>query len=93
MDAQLAEVYERWSESIGIESPIPIEDGTRIVSIMTQGFMMNQQIDPELGEELYGTMLATFMLGMREMWRAQDPEAVRRAEERFESMSTTPDRE
>jgi AcrR family transcriptional regulator len=93
MDAQLAEVYARWSESIGIESPIPIEDGTRIVSIMTQGFMMNQQIDPELGEELYGTMLAAFMLGMREMWRAQDPEAVRRAEERFESMGTTAPRE
>jgi AcrR family transcriptional regulator len=93
MDAQLAEVYERWSQRIGIESPIPIEDGTRIVSIMTQGFMMNQQIDPELGEELYGTMLAAFMLGMREMWRAQDPEAVRRAEERFERMGTTGDRE
>jgi AcrR family transcriptional regulator len=93
MDAQLAEVYERWSQRIGIESPIPIEDGTRIVSIMTQGFMMNQQIDPELGEELYGTMLAAFMLGMREMWRAQDPEAVRRAEERFERMGTTGDPE
>jgi hypothetical protein len=31
-------------------------------------------------------MLAAFMLGLREMWRAQDPEAVRRAEERFEAL-------
>lgn len=93
MDAQLGELYERWSKSIGIEAPIPIEDISRITSIMTQGFMLNQQIDPELGDELYGTMLAAFMLGLREMWRAQDPEAVRRAEERFENMGTAPARE
>jgi hypothetical protein len=89
MDAQLAKVYERWSESIGIKSPIPIEDATRITSIMTQGFLMNQQIDPEVSDELYGTMLAAFMLGLREMWREQDPDAVRRAEERFEAMDPT----
>jgi AcrR family transcriptional regulator len=85
-EAQVARVYERWSESIGIEAPIPIEDITRITAIMTQGFLLNQQIDPELGEELYGTMLAAFMLGLREMWRAQNPDAVRRAEERIEGM-------
>ena len=86
MDERLAVVYKAWSDSIGIECPIPIEDATRITSIMTQGFMMNQQIDPELREELYGTMLAAFMLGLREMWREQDPEAVRRWEERSEAI-------
>jgi AcrR family transcriptional regulator len=86
MDERLAEVYRRWSERIGIQPPIPLEEITRMTSIMTQGFMMSQQIDPELGEELYGTMVAAFMLGLREMWRAQDPEAVRRAEESFESI-------
>jgi AcrR family transcriptional regulator len=86
MDERLGEVYRRWSESIGIALPIPLEDVTQITSIMTQGFLMSQQIDPELGEELYGTMLAAFMLGLREMWREQDPDAVRRAEERFEAM-------
>jgi AcrR family transcriptional regulator len=88
MDAQLGEVYLRWSEAMGIAHPIPLEDITRITSIMTQGFLMNQQIDPELSEELYGTMLAAFMLGLREMWRAQDPEAVRQAEERIEAMAS-----
>jgi AcrR family transcriptional regulator len=85
MDERLGEVYKRWSERIGIVPAIPIEDITQITSIMTQGFLMSQQIDPDLSEELYGTMLAAFMLGLREMWRAQDPEAVRRAEERFEA--------
>jgi AcrR family transcriptional regulator len=89
MDQRLAEVYRRWSERIGIKSPIPIEDATQITSIMTKGFLISQQIDPELSEELYGTMLAAFMLGMREMWRAQDPEAVREAEARLGSMGPT----
>jgi hypothetical protein len=54
---------------------------------MTQGFLMTQQIDPDLGEELYGTMIAAFMLGLREMWRAQDPDAVRRLEESYRARS------
>lgn len=56
MDQQLEEVYRRWSERIGIVPPIPLEDITRITSIMTDGFVMRQQIDRELDEELYGTM-------------------------------------
>jgi AcrR family transcriptional regulator len=86
MEERLGEVYLRWSKEIGIKPPIPIEDITRMTSIMTQGFLMNQQIDPELREEIYGTLVAAFMLGLREMWRAQDPDAVRQAEERFEAM-------
>jgi AcrR family transcriptional regulator len=87
MEERLGEVYLRWSREIGIVPPIPIEDITRMTSIMTQGFLMNQQIDPELREELYGTLVAAFMLGLREMWRAQDPDAVGRAEERFDAMA------
>jgi AcrR family transcriptional regulator len=84
MDERLEEVYRRWGERIGIEHPIPLADITQITSIMTEGFLVRQQIDPELREELYGTMLAAFMLGLREMWREQDPDAVRRAEERLQ---------
>jgi AcrR family transcriptional regulator len=85
MDERLGEVYQRWSEQIGIKNPIPIADITQITSIMTEGFLVRQQIDPELSEELYGTMLAAFMLGLREMWRAQDPDGVKQAEEKFET--------
>lgn len=89
MDEQLARIYERWAETMGIKPPIPIVEVARITSIMHQGFLVAQQIDPELGEETYGTMLAAFTLGLREMWRAQDPDAVREAEERFERLGFT----
>jgi AcrR family transcriptional regulator len=83
MDQRLEEVFRRWSQEIGIVPPIPLADITRITSIMADGFLMRQHIDPDVGEELYGTMLATFMLGLRELWRQQDPDAVQRAEERI----------
>ena len=92
MDERLGEVYRRWTENIGIHPPIPLEDITQMTSIMTEGFMLRQQIDPEIGDEIFGTMVAAFTLGLREMWRAQDPEAVRQAEERFESLGLGPGR-
>jgi hypothetical protein len=57
-----------------------------MVTMMSYGFMLIKQLDPDVDEHLYGTMLAAFMLGLREMWRVQDPEAVRRAEERIAAM-------
>jgi AcrR family transcriptional regulator len=71
MDARLTEVYRRWSEAVGIESPIPLEDATLIVTMMSHGFMVQKQIDPGVDESLYGTMLAAFMLGMRAMTDAK----------------------
>jgi AcrR family transcriptional regulator len=71
MDAQLTEVYRRWSERIGIEPPFPLEDATRMVTMMSHGFMLGKQLDPELDEGLYGTMLAAFTLGIREMSQAK----------------------
>ena len=75
MDARLTEVYRRWSEELGLEPPVPMEDATRMVTMMSHGFMVDKQLDPDLNEELYGTMLAAFMLGLREMRRVQDAEA------------------
>jgi AcrR family transcriptional regulator len=73
MDARLAEIYRRWTEEIGITPPIPIEEITLMTSIMADGFLLRQQLDPALGGELYGKMLATFMLGLKE--RARSGEA------------------
>ena len=85
LDERLEKVYRRWAKGIGIVPPMPFEDVTRITSIMADGFLMRQQIDPELSEEVYGTMLATFMLGLRELWRQQDPEAFEAAFEHFQA--------
>jgi AcrR family transcriptional regulator len=86
MDERLEEVYARWAKEIGITPPIPLADITQITSIMADGFLLRQQIDPKIGAGLYGTMLATFTLGLRELWRQQDPGAVKRAEENFKAI-------
>ena len=73
MEAQLEDVYGHWIEEMGIEMPLPLTDATRIVSLMSYGFMLGRELDPNLDEALYGTMLAAFTLGVREMARAQNP--------------------
>jgi len=73
MNERLEKVYERWTEEIGITPPIPLADITQMISIMADGFLLGQQLDHELGEELYGTMLAVFMRGLHAM--AMDAEA------------------
>jgi AcrR family transcriptional regulator len=72
MDERLEEVYRRWGDAIGIVPPMPLAEVARITSIMADGFVVRRLIDPTLGEEVYGTMIATFMLGLREMWRQRE---------------------
>jgi AcrR family transcriptional regulator len=67
LEEGLAKIYTRWTEEIGIEPPIPVAEITRMISIMTDGFLLRQQLDPKLDPELYGTMLAVFMHGMRNL--------------------------
>jgi AcrR family transcriptional regulator len=78
MDEQLAEVYRRWAESFGVEPPVPYRDIAQMTSVMTQGFLMFQHIDPDIPDDLYGTMVAAFTLGLLEMAKARDAETVRR---------------
>jgi AcrR family transcriptional regulator len=61
---QMAEVYRRWAVELGVEPPMPIEDLTMMTFCMANGFLMGQLIEPKLGEELYGTMMATFFRGV-----------------------------
>jgi AcrR family transcriptional regulator len=62
---QMAEVYRRWAfEYIGVEPPMPVGDLAMMTFCMANGFIMGQLIEPELGEELYGTMMATFFHGV-----------------------------
>jgi Transcriptional regulator len=61
---QMTEVYRRWAVDLGVEPPMPIEDLTMMTFCMANGFLMGQLIEPKLGEELYGTMMATFFRGV-----------------------------
>jgi AcrR family transcriptional regulator len=65
LQQKLAEVYRRWSASFPTEAPIPLEDVATITFCMTKGFVMEQMIEPELRDELAGTMMALFFLGMQ----------------------------
>jgi AcrR family transcriptional regulator len=71
LDARLEEVYRRWHDRIGITAPLPLGEVTRMVSIMADGFLIWQQLDPSLGEEVYGNMLAIFMQGLGALAQAK----------------------
>ena len=64
MNARLEEVYRRWHDRIGISPPMPLAEITQMVSMMADGFLIWQQLDPSVSEEVYGTMLAVFMQGL-----------------------------
>lgn len=64
MNERLEEVYRRWHDRVGITAPMPLRDITSMVSIMADGFLLWEQLDPSLDEELFGTMLAIFMQGL-----------------------------
>jgi AcrR family transcriptional regulator len=64
MNEGLEEVYRRWHDRVGISAPMPLRDITSMVSIMADGFLLWEQLDPSLDEELFGTMLAIFMQGL-----------------------------
>ena len=61
---QMAEIFRSWADDIGIEPPIPVEDLAMMVFCMSNGFLMGQLIEPNLRDELYGTMAATFLRGI-----------------------------
>jgi AcrR family transcriptional regulator len=64
MRARIAEVFRSWAGSFGAEPPFSYDDLAMMVFCMANGFLMGQLIEPDLSEELYGTMSATFFKGV-----------------------------
>jgi AcrR family transcriptional regulator len=62
--ARMVEVFRGWAEQLPHDPPFPLEQITTMVLCMGNGFLMEQLIEPELGEEVYGTMMATFFRGL-----------------------------
>jgi AcrR family transcriptional regulator len=73
MDERLAEIYRRWSADFPVDPPIPHYDIAAITSAMANGFLMHRMIDPEQGEEMAGTAMAIFFLGMQAMATGWQP--------------------
>jgi AcrR family transcriptional regulator len=67
MDERLAEIFRRWSADFPVEPPIPLSDIATITSAMGNGFLVQRMIDPEQSEELAGTTMAIFFLGLQAM--------------------------
>jgi AcrR family transcriptional regulator len=63
--ARLAEIYRRWAAGFPTEPPIPFEDIAAMTDFMSDGFLLDRMVDPELDEELYATMLAIFFRGLQ----------------------------
>jgi AcrR family transcriptional regulator len=64
MRARIAAVIRNWAADFQGQPPFSYEDLALMLFSMANGFLMTQLIEPDLGEELYGTMNATFFKGI-----------------------------
>ncbi|MGI8430069.1 MAG: TetR/AcrR family transcriptional regulator [Solirubrobacteraceae bacterium] len=64
MRARLVTLYDRWIKGFSVEPPLPLEDIAAMTYFMADGFLVDRLIEPDLGEELYSTMLSVFLKGL-----------------------------
>jgi AcrR family transcriptional regulator len=81
MRERIAEVFRRWSGDFPAEPPFSYEDLAIMIFCMANGFLMGKLIEPDLSEELYGTMMATFFLGTAALAKGLDINAMTEAQE------------
>jgi len=62
---RLVAVFERWSSGFPENPPIPMEQIATMTYCMANGFLVEQMIDPDLPDELYGSMMAIFFRGLQ----------------------------
>jgi AcrR family transcriptional regulator len=75
---RFVEVYRRYSDELEVEPPIPIDQIAFANYCMANGFLIEQMLDPELDDEIYGTMTLVFFRGLGALLEEQDPEAFDR---------------
>jgi AcrR family transcriptional regulator len=76
----IAEIIRNWAADLPGEPPFPYEDLAMMLFCMADGFLMAQLKEPELGEELYGTMVTTFFRGVGAAALGLDLEAIAEAQ-------------
>ncbi len=65
--ARMADVFARWAAAIELEPALPHGDVATIAFFMTDGFLLDRIIDPELDDGLYTTMFEVFLRGLAAM--------------------------
>jgi AcrR family transcriptional regulator len=79
--ARLTEILRGWAGAFVAEPPMPYEDIAAITDILSDGFLLDRMVDPDLDEDLYATMVAVFVRGLQAMavgWEP-DPDELRAA--------------
>jgi AcrR family transcriptional regulator len=65
--ARMAELFARWSSSFDVAPVLPHADVAAMTFVMTDGFLLDRIIDPELDDALYATMCEVFLRGLMAM--------------------------
>ena len=71
---RMAEILRRWSSAFADELPIPVEQLAAMTDFMTDGFLLDKLVDPELDDELLSTMILIFLKGLQATaagWQAE----------------------
>ncbi len=76
MRARMVEILRGWSADFPTDPPLPLEEITTMVFCITNGFLMEQLIETELAEKLYGTMIAIFFRGLAASAIGLDPDKL-----------------
>ena len=80
MRERVTTLYQRRVTELGFEPPIDeVEKVAVMTTCMANGFLMEKLLEPDLSEELYGTMMEIFIRGLGGMMEDEGPEAANRA--------------
>ncbi len=74
--ARIVEIYRQWSAAFAADPPLPLADIAAMTFAIADGFLLDQLIDPELGDHLYPTMLGVFFRGLQAIALGWEPPPV-----------------
>jgi AcrR family transcriptional regulator len=81
MRERVAQVIRNWAADFSAQPPFPYEDLAMMLACMANGFLVQQLVEPETEEALYGTMNATFFRGIAASAMGLDLDAMEEAQE------------
>jgi AcrR family transcriptional regulator len=76
---RVAEAYRKRAERDGLDIPLPVDQISLMTFAMAKGVALEKLLEPEaVDDELYGSMLMIFFMGLRALAEAQAPPAAGR---------------
>lgn len=87
MRQRIAEVIRSWAADFPAQPPFSYEDLALMLFSMANGFLMTSLIEPDVDEQLYATMNATFFQGIGAVALGLDLEGLAEAQDEAKSRS------